>query len=98
MRNPLSNSKTTAEAARPKRPTISELGRAAILAEQLSYLLSHAGSCPDGCPACIRLRSVEQILLQPFTVAPTAYAVSAVSCGAGSGSTPIGAPSAGPDR
>jgi len=69
MGYPLSNSKTTpAEAARPKRSTISELAMGAILAEQLSYLLGHVGSCPDDCPDCIRLRSVKQILLQPFTV------------------------------
>jgi len=69
MGHALSNSKATpAEAARPKRPTIGELAMGAILAEQLSYLLGHVGSCPDDCPDCIRLGSVKHILLQPFTV------------------------------
>jgi len=65
----LSNSKAApAEPTRPKGLEIGEVGIGAILAEQLSYLLGHAGSCPDDCPDCTRLRSVEQILLEPFTV------------------------------
>jgi hypothetical protein len=69
MGYPLSNSKTTpAEAGRTKRLEIREVAMGAILAEQLSYLLDHVGSCLDDCPDCTRLRSVEQILLQPFTV------------------------------
>ena len=69
MGYPLSNSKTTpTEAAHPKRLKTSEVAKGAILAEQLSYLFGHVGSCPDDCPDCTRLRSVERILLQPFTV------------------------------
>jgi hypothetical protein len=65
--HPLVNSKTTpAEAARTKPLTIGEMAMGAILAEQLSYLVGHGGPCPDDCPDCIRLRSVSQILLQPF--------------------------------
>jgi len=71
MGHPLSNSKTIlAETARRKRLKISEVAMGPILAEQLSYLVGHVGSCPDDddCPDCTRLRSVAQILLQPFTV------------------------------
>jgi len=65
-----SNSETRAEVRRPKRPNVREEARSKILAEQLSYLLSHAGPCPENCPECTRLRNVEQLLLQPFTVVP----------------------------
>jgi hypothetical protein len=69
MSYPLSNSKTTSvEAERRRLLKISEVAMAPILAEQLSYLVGHVGSCPDHCPDCARLRSVAQILLQPFTV------------------------------
>ena len=49
-----------------KQQSIREEARAAILAEQFSYLLRHQGSCSEDCPDCARLRRVEQILLQPF--------------------------------
>lgn len=69
MSYPLSNSKTTpVEAERRRLLKISEVAMGPILAEQLSYLVGHVGSCPDLCPDCARLRSVAQILLQPFTV------------------------------
>lgn len=47
---------------------IREEGRAAILSEQLSYLLQHSAHCSGQCPDCARLRSVERVLLQPFEV------------------------------
>lgn len=59
---------TAAPANRPKPRTIREEARDAILREQLVYLLDHAGACPENCPACGRLRRVEQILLEPFQV------------------------------
>jgi hypothetical protein len=49
-----------------KQLSIREEARAAILAEQFSYLLGHIGSCPEDCPDCARLARVETILLQPF--------------------------------
>ena len=71
-----SNSQTRAEARRPKRPNIREEARQAILVEQLAYLLSHTRSCrDDDCPDCARLRSVEQLLLEPFHVATVGTAV-----------------------
>ena len=46
--------------------TIRQETRAAILAEQLAYLLDHADFCPEECPQCERLRAVEEALLLPF--------------------------------
>jgi hypothetical protein len=67
MSYPSSNSGAArAEARRPKRLTVREEAKAAILAEQLSYLLHHVGSCPEHCPDCTRLSRVEQVLLEPF--------------------------------
>lgn len=69
MSYPSSKSGTSrAEVRRPKRPSIREEARGAILIEQLSYLLDHVASCAADCPDCTRLRSVERILLQPFDV------------------------------
>jgi hypothetical protein len=53
---------------RPKVESIREEAKGAILAEQLSYLLAHGDACPEGCPDCARLRSVEEALLRPFRV------------------------------
>ena len=50
----------------PKRFSIRQEARAAILAEQLAYLLDHGDFCPKGCPDCERLRTVEEALLVPF--------------------------------
>ena len=67
MSHPSLNSRLArAEQRHPKRLSIREEAREAILVEQLSYLLRHVGSCPEDCPDCTRLRRVEQILLQPF--------------------------------
>jgi hypothetical protein len=52
----------------PKLTQLHEESRAAILVEQLSYLLDHEGSCPKECPDCARLRKVEEMLLRPFKV------------------------------
>ena len=52
----------------PMVANIREEARAAILAEQLSYLLDHNGQCPAGCPDCARMKRVEEALLQPFRV------------------------------
>ena len=69
MSYPLLNSGAApAETRHPKPANIREEAKGAILAEQLSYLLNHAGSCPERCPDCARLRSVEEILLRPFRV------------------------------
>ena len=68
-----SNSEAAApETRRPKVASIRQQARRAILAEQLAYLLDHASSCTGECPDCARLRSVEEVLLQPFQV--TVYA------------------------
>ena len=54
-------------AARPPRMVhIREEARAAILGEQLAYLLDHADGCGEDCPECARLRKVEAILMRPF--------------------------------
>lgn len=69
MTHPSSNSKAANQEARgPRLLTVREEARHAILVEQLSYLLDHAGTCSEGCPDCARLRSIEQMLLQPFHV------------------------------
>ena len=52
----------------PTVANIREEARAAILSEQLSYLLDHNGKCPAGCPDCARMHRVEEALLQPFLV------------------------------
>jgi hypothetical protein len=43
-------------------------GGAAIMWEQMDYLLAHAGSstCCPNCPDCTRLEQVKRYLLQPF--------------------------------
>jgi len=69
MNHASSNSEPkAAPAGRPKLLTIREEARNAVLLEQLSFLLEHGRSCPDGCSECARLRNVEDILLQPFQV------------------------------
>ena len=57
-----------ATARPPKVLPILEEARAAILAEQLAYLLDHADSCPADCPDCARMRAIEEILMRPFGV------------------------------
>ena len=52
----------------PKPANIREEARAAILGEQLSYLLRHTGACGHDCADCARLRKVEEALLEPFGV------------------------------
>lgn len=52
----------------PSVAHIREEARAAILSEQLLYLLDHTGKCPAGCPDCARMKRVEEVLLQPFNV------------------------------
>ena len=67
MSQPSLNSRPArAEDRGSTQPSIREEARAAILAEQFSYLLRHHRSCSEDCPDCARLRRVEQILLQPF--------------------------------
>ncbi len=69
MSHPSSNLGTSrAEAPRLKPQHLRKAAKNEILAEQLSYLLAHAGSCPEDCPDCARLRMVEAVLLQPFRV------------------------------
>jgi len=69
MSHPSSNLGTSrAEAPRLKPQRLGKAVKDEILAEQLSYLLAHAGSCPEDCPDCARLRMVEAVLLQPFRV------------------------------
>jgi hypothetical protein len=43
-------------------------GGAAIMWEQMDYLLAHAGAatCHADCPDCARLEQVKRYLLQPF--------------------------------
>ena len=62
------NGAARSEARSPKAAQTHEDGRAAILSEQLEYLLMHTGSCSKGCPDCARMRRVEDVLLQPFRV------------------------------
>ena len=69
MSYPFSN--TAAESTETHRPDIASIreeARSAILAEQLSYLVSHRAACDGQCPDCFRLRTVEEVLLRPFTV------------------------------
>lgn len=64
-----SNSRATAAPAiGPRVRTTREEVLHAILQEQMSYLLDHAGACPDDCPDCARLRRIEEVLLEPFQV------------------------------
>jgi len=40
---------------------------AAVMWEQMEYLMAHAGSsCHPDCPDCTRLEQVKHYLLQPF--------------------------------
>jgi hypothetical protein len=79
MNDLYSNSGAAPMEARPlKVANIREEARAAILVEQLSYLIEHAGSCTPECADCARMRRVEEALLEPFgvrvypTIAPAA--------------------------
>ena len=56
------------QAVSPQQARIPQSDRAAILVEQLSYLLNHSSSCPKNCPDCARLRYVEEMLMRPFRV------------------------------
>jgi hypothetical protein len=69
MSYPFSNTAAeSTETHRPKVASIREEARSAILAEQLAYLVNHRAECNGQCPDCFRLRTVEEVLLRPFSV------------------------------
>jgi hypothetical protein len=65
--SPLSQySRVVLEVAREKS-CLGPEAAAAIMWEQMQYLMAHAGStCHPDCPDCTRLEQVKRYLLQPF--------------------------------
>ena len=55
--------------ARAQRPLyIPPAQAAAVIREQMNYLLDHVGpGCRPGCPDCLRLAHIEDWLLLPFS-------------------------------
>jgi hypothetical protein len=64
--SPDQDTRVAGEVARASR-YLAPAPAAAVMREQMEYLMAHAGSsCHPGCPDCTRLEQVKRHLLQPF--------------------------------